>query len=60
MNHIRDNHKVCEMRDQGLEFEKSMTKLLEAPKLGFDGVWCCIFFVLFLVKLSSNTLITKL
>jgi len=39
--------------------EKYMMKLLRAPKVELDGVWCCIFFVLFLVKPSSNTTITS-
>jgi len=48
---------VPKMKDQGPKFEKKYrTKLLEAPKLGSNGIWGCISSVLFLVKPSFDTL----
>jgi len=67
MNHNQDdfsvlqlNPKVCAMQDQELEIEKN-TRInsLEHQNWGLiNGVWCCISFVLFLVKPSSNTIVT--
>jgi len=47
----RYNCKVCEIEGPGAGvWEKHRMKLLEAPNLGYDGVWCCVSFVLFLVE----------
>jgi len=46
------------VRDKETEFEKNTGQIsLEHQKLQFDGVWCCVSFVLFLLKPSFDTIV---
>jgi len=50
---------MCNEKPRVKVWEKHKTKFLEAPKMGYDGIWYCVSFALLLIKPSSGIPCTK-